>query len=422
MKIQLKRSNQKDGANAKPPSPEQLEYGELAVNYNADDPVLFIKDSNDIVMRIAGEGSPGGFSGNYNELTNKPTIGNAEITITSGGVEQGKFNVNDVTDQTIDVPTASGGTGPAGPPGPQGPEGPQGPGGTGPPGPQGPQGPAGSGGTGPAGPQGPAGPPGAGSDWSNPYNPTATFNQGISVASSFMYGGYQSGFSLNGSNIINCFTEADFGFEINTTQSGWYPIVAQLNGTSKIYSTAGGDFTAVGSIFANGQQLTSDNVLKENILTANSQLADVVALGGLLKTWNWKADAPVKNKTGRYLGLVAQEAEVISPGVVGEGTFLIPGDEITAPTTDADGNSLPGSYEQNEETYKTIKVDVLVMKLLGAVSEIGPRLSAIEANEITDDATDTALLQLVANLSSRLDQRDAQIADLQTRIESLEVT
>ena len=63
MKLQLKRSNVLDGGSAKVPTSSQLEYGELAVNYNGTDPVLFIKDSNDAVIRIAGAGAPGGGGG-----------------------------------------------------------------------------------------------------------------------------------------------------------------------------------------------------------------------------------------------------------------------------------------------------------------------------------------------------------------------
>ena len=48
------------------------------------------------------------------------------------------------------------------------------------------------------------------------------------------------------------------------------------------------------------------------------------------------------------------------------------------------------------------------------------RLAAMEANEIVDDATDNALLQLVASLSQRLDARDLQISDLSTRLQALE--
>lgn len=53
MKIQLKRSNVLESGNvAKKPTAEQMEYGELAVNYNANDPVIFLKDSNDQIIEI----------------------------------------------------------------------------------------------------------------------------------------------------------------------------------------------------------------------------------------------------------------------------------------------------------------------------------------------------------------------------------
>ena len=63
MKIQLKRSNVLDGGLAKEPTAAQMEYGELAVNYSDTDPVLFLKDSSDNIIRIAGAGAPGGGGG-----------------------------------------------------------------------------------------------------------------------------------------------------------------------------------------------------------------------------------------------------------------------------------------------------------------------------------------------------------------------
>ena len=45
-------------------------------------------------------------------------------------------------------------------------------------------------------------------------------------------------------------------------------------------------------------------------------------------------------------------------------------------------------------------------------------MSKRSANEITDDATDSALLALVASLSSRIDERDAQIAALTARLDT----
>ena len=52
MKLQIKRSNVLEGGEAKAPILEQMEYGELAVNYNSTDPVIFIKDSDDNIIRL----------------------------------------------------------------------------------------------------------------------------------------------------------------------------------------------------------------------------------------------------------------------------------------------------------------------------------------------------------------------------------
>ena len=57
MKIQLKRSNVLESGAAKQPTTAQMEYGELAVNYNSDDPAIFIKDSSNNIIRISGVGN-----------------------------------------------------------------------------------------------------------------------------------------------------------------------------------------------------------------------------------------------------------------------------------------------------------------------------------------------------------------------------
>ena len=94
MKIQLKRSNVRDGGSAKPPTAGQMEYGELAVNYNFGDPALFIKDSNNTIVRIAGAGSSGDFSGDYNDLTNKPDLTDLDTALQPGD------NVSDLTNDS----------------------------------------------------------------------------------------------------------------------------------------------------------------------------------------------------------------------------------------------------------------------------------------------------------------------------------
>jgi len=59
MKIQLKRSSVLVSGSAKTPSADQLEYGELAVNFSTTDPSIFMKDSNNQVVRISGENAVG---------------------------------------------------------------------------------------------------------------------------------------------------------------------------------------------------------------------------------------------------------------------------------------------------------------------------------------------------------------------------
>ena len=163
MKIQLKRSNiVEPSGSAKEPTEGQMEFGELAVNYSTEDPAVFMKDANNNIIRIAGQGSLGEFSGDYNDLANLPTIGEGNITITSGGITRGSFTVNQTGDATIDLPINEGPQGPqgvegppglTGPPGPDGQPGPQGnPGGAGTPGAKGDTGDIGL--TGPPGPQG----------------------------------------------------------------------------------------------------------------------------------------------------------------------------------------------------------------------------------------------------------------------------
>ena len=62
----------------------------------------------------------------------------------------------------------------------------------------------------------------------------------------------------------------------------------------------------------------SDARFKENITPAKPQLADVVALGGLLKNYDWNDDAPLSEeiRSQRQLGLIAQEAEKVCPAIV----------------------------------------------------------------------------------------------------------
>ena len=58
-KLQLKRSNVIENGKAKEPTPPLMEFGELAVNYNADDPVIFIKNHLGHIIRLVSPGQDG---------------------------------------------------------------------------------------------------------------------------------------------------------------------------------------------------------------------------------------------------------------------------------------------------------------------------------------------------------------------------
>ena len=75
MKLQLKRSNVLDGSVAKPPTSAQMQYGELAVNYNVDDPVIFIKDSDNNIIRLTNR------SPKWDDIIGRPDVNDGQINI-----------------------------------------------------------------------------------------------------------------------------------------------------------------------------------------------------------------------------------------------------------------------------------------------------------------------------------------------------
>ena len=77
MKLQLKRSNVLVSGGAKVPTAAQLDYGELAINYSAGDASIFLKDSTNNVIRIAGVGNIAD-----DGLTNVPTTTSPPTTPT----------------------------------------------------------------------------------------------------------------------------------------------------------------------------------------------------------------------------------------------------------------------------------------------------------------------------------------------------
>ena len=101
----------------------------------------------------------------------------------------------------------------------------------------------------------------------------------------------------------------------------------------------------------------SDSKLKENIVDANSQWDDIKDVR--VRNYNFKSSTGYGTHT--QIGVIAQEIEAVSPGLVKESN-----DE------DADGNSLG-------TTTKTVSYSVLYMKAVKALQEAMDRIETLEA-------------------------------------------
>ena len=128
-------------------------------------------------------------------------------------------------------------------------------------------------------------------------------------------------------------------------------------------ATATGTGTLVFIVRTNGNVLNTNNSygaisdikLKENIVNANSQWSDIKALQ--VRNYNFK-----EGQTHTQIGLVAQEVELVSPGLVAE-----------SPDRDEDGNDLG-------TVTKGVNYSVLYMKAVKALQEAMERIEALEAD------------------------------------------
>jgi hypothetical protein len=113
----------------------------------------------------------------------------------------------------------------------------------------------------------------------------------------------------------------------------------------------------------------SDLKLKENIVDATSQWSDLKALQ--IRKYNFKDETG--HQTHTQIGLVAQEVEFISPGLVSE-----------SPDHDAEGNDLG-------TVTKSVNYSVLYMKAVKALQEAMERIETLEASNADLLARVTAL-------------------------------
>jgi len=142
-------------------------------------------------------------------------------------------------------------------------------------------------------------------------------------------------------------------FVLTAAGSGYNHFVADANGTTVCVIRGDGNLLNTNNSYTG----LSDSKLKENIVDANSQWNDLKAL----QVRNYNFREKTGQQTHTQIGLIAQEVELISPGLV-----------IESPDRDADGNDLG-------TTTKAVQYSVLYMKAVKALQEAMERIEALEA-------------------------------------------
>ena len=146
---------------------------------------------------------------------------------------------------------------------------------------------------------------------------------------------------------------------------------------SKNSTTPGGGNDVVwiyedGDIYNNNQTYgqQSDIKLKENIVDASSQWNDIKNLK--VRNFNFKASTGYDTHT--QIGLVAQEAELVSPGLIKAVKDRVKTEE----KNELDSISYNESFSETETT-KYVKYSVLYMKAIKCLQEAQVRIETLEA-------------------------------------------
>lgn len=173
-------------------------------------------------------------------------------------------------------------------------------------------------------------------------------------------------------------------YSTRTAGTSCFQVYSTGDAQAKIDLNSNGSATFQGTVTAIVVP-PSDARFKENITPAKPQLADVVALGGLLKNYDWNDQAPLNEeiRSQRQLGLIAQEAETVCPAIVKDihRTKTV---EVEAAVKGPRGTVIKEAVTKEEDdSYKGISQDALIMKLIGAVTELSAEVEALKAVKTT---------------------------------------
>jgi hypothetical protein len=163
----------------------------------------------------------------------------------------------------------------------------------------------------------------------------------------------------------------------NTTNNTFYAIGYYNDGAAayKFRVADSGNVTNTNNSYGS----ISDVKLKQDIVDAGSQWNDIKNLR--IRKYRWKTDPD----GFMQMGLVAQEAELVSPGLIDEHP-----DYEEVEVTDVEGN-VTKERQLTGTTTKAVKYSILYMKAVKALQEAQLRIETLEAQNAAFEARLAAL-------------------------------
>ena len=182
--------------------------------------------------------------------------------------------------------------------------------------------------------------------------------------------------------------QIDFSSTVNDATSFFIRCMGNDRGTSRFKVESNGNVESA----TNSYGSTSDERIKQNITDANSQWDDIKNLK--VRNFKFKDDVRTEDAGGQaantYIGLVAQEVESVSPGLVKLG-LPSPSDIISNSafgTLYEDGDTIPdgkriGEVKEVKEQVKSVSYSVLYMKAIKALQEAMIKIEDLESRVTT---------------------------------------
>jgi hypothetical protein len=196
-------------------------------------------------------------------------------------------------------------------------------------------------------------------------------NNGTYVGSTGSYHELRSTSSDTNAVELTNASASPYGLSINFTAA------SPDNNTNRFFS-CGDSTTARMYVYSDGDLANHDGVygtisderLKQDIVDAGSQWDDLKAIR--FRKYRMKTDVAANPDAPAMLGVVAQELEQVSPGLVDEHP-----DFEEREVTDEDGNVTTERVQVG--TTKTVKSSILLMKAAVALQEAMARIESLEA-------------------------------------------